>query len=274
MEQYINEVSVPQVRELLTNYGDIAVIWWDTPTRMTDEFAEKFQAELDKHPQIITNDRLKRPNFPGDYKTPEQKIPDPGELDGRDWETCMTMDNSWGYRKSNQNNPQYWKSAETLIRNLINIASKGGNYLLNIGPTAQGEIPEQSIDRLKEVGKWMKVNGEAIYGTNRSPVDKPEWGCCTMKNNKNNTILYLSVFDWPVNGQITVPGLKARVKSAVLLSGKTKLNMKASDKGLIIFLPQNAPDQIASVVKLELNEKLTLKDIEGGDAKAFKILDE
>jgi alpha-L-fucosidase len=143
MSQYIDEVAVPQVKELLTNYGPIAVFWWDTPTDMTDEFAEKLNSLLSLQPNIITNDRLKRPNFPGDYKTPEQRIPNLSELDGKDWETCMTMNETWGYKSYAHN----WKSTETLVRNLIDIASKGGNYLLNVGPKADGTIPQKaSID--------------------------------------------------------------------------------------------------------------------------------
>ena len=274
MEQYINEVAVPQVKELLENYGDVAIIWWDTPTEMTVEFAEKFKALLDKYPQIITNDRLKRPDFPGDYKTPEQRIPDPSELDNCDWETCMTMDDSWGYKKINKYSDKNWKSVETIIRNLINIASKGGNYLLNVGPTPEGEFPPQSIERLRAVGKWMKINGEAIYGTTRSPIEKPEWGYCTMKNNKNNTTLYLSVIDWPANGQLLVKGLNAQAKSAALLEGKFKLKTKSTPEGLVIFLPQTSPDKIASVIKVDMSSKLSFKDITGGEGKAFKILDE
>ncbi|WP_315814676.1 alpha-L-fucosidase [Paraflavitalea speifideaquila] len=165
MAQYIDDVAVPQVKELLSNYGDVAVLWWDTPTGMTDEFAEKLKDQLKLQPQIITNDRLKRPNFPGDFTTPEQRIPKVGEMDGKDWETCMTMNGSWGY-KSYDNN---WKPAATLIQNLIDIVSKGGNYLLNIGPKADGTIPAESIERLQQVGAWMKVNGEAIYNTTASP---------------------------------------------------------------------------------------------------------
>jgi alpha-L-fucosidase len=112
MAQYIDEVAVPQVKEILTNYGDVAILWWDTPTDMTDEFATKLNALLKLQPKIITNDRLKRPNFPGDFKTPEQRIPNLSELDGKDWETCMTMNETWGY-KSYANN---WKSRETLVR--------------------------------------------------------------------------------------------------------------------------------------------------------------
>src|ERR1700743_1284297 len=144
MSTYMDKVAVPQVRELLTNYGDVAVLWWDTPTGMTDEYAGKLQAQLALQPKIITNDRLQRPDFPGDYKTPEQKIPNLSELDGKDWETCMTMNGTWGFKASDVN----WKTPATLVRNLVDIASKGGNYLLNVGPTAEGEFPPESIDAL------------------------------------------------------------------------------------------------------------------------------
>ena len=252
MEQYIEQVSLPQIKELLTNYGDVAVIWWDTPTNMTDEFAEKLKAEVDKYPQIITNDRLKRPNFRGDFRTPEQKILGSNELDGSDWETCMTMDDSWGFRK----NSQSWKSTEMLIRNLIDIASKGGNYLLNVGPTPEGEIPHQSVERLKEIGKWMKVNGEAIYGTTRCFLEKPEWGCYTMKQTKDNTILYLSIFNMPSNRQILIPEVKTAVQSATLLGKKSNLKTELTNQGLLVYLPEKVSDTIATVIRLELNDIL------------------
>jgi alpha-L-fucosidase len=120
MSQYIDEIAVPQVKELLTNYGDVAVLWWDTPTGMTDEYAEKLNALLKLQPNIISNDRLKRPNFPGDYKTPEQRIPKLSELDGKDWETCMTMNETWGYKSYAHD----WKSVQTLVRNLLTLLRK------------------------------------------------------------------------------------------------------------------------------------------------------
>jgi len=248
MDSYIDKVAVPQVKELLSNYGDVAVLWWDTPTNMTDAYAEKLNTLLSLQPEIITNDRLKRPNFPGDYKTPEQKIPTLHELDGRDWETCMTMNGSWGYKSTDSK----WKSTETLIRNLIDIASKNGNYLLNVGPTAEGEFPQGSIDALKQIGAWMKVNGEAIYGTKGSPLDTLTWGRCTSKDSKNGTILYLSVFKWPGDGKLLVPGLKNTVSSTKLLSNGATLKTSADKDGLIINIPAQAPDNIASVIKLEV----------------------
>ncbi len=252
MGEYIDKVAVPQVKELLTNYGEVSVLWWDTPTNMTDEYATKLQAQLKLQPNIITNDRLKRPNFPGDTKTPEQKIPSQSELDGNNWETCMTMNGSWGFKSYDHK----WKSTETLIRNLVDIASKGGNYLLNIGPKADGEFPQESIDRLKEIGTWMKMNGEAVYATKGSPLQPLSWGRCTSKETKEGTILYVSIFDWPTDGKVTIPDLKNKVIAATLLANKAKLKTISSADGLTISLPATAPDAIATVVKLVIKGKI------------------
>lgn len=269
MSEYIDKVAVPQVKELLTNYGDVAIIWWDTPTGMTDEYAEKLNAVLKLQPNIITNDRLKRPNFPGDYKTPEQRIPNLSELDGKDWETCMTMNETWGYKSYAHN----WKTTETLVRNLVDIASKGGNYLLNVGPKADGTFPQESIDRLKEVGAWMKVNGESIYDTRASPFGLFAWGRCTMKENKGNTILYLSVFNWPADGKLAIPGLKNQVVSSTLLAGGQTVKTTASSEGLTIDVPAKAPDAIASVIKLEVKGKVAGTAANGKDKMKAGPLD-
>jgi len=247
--QYIDDVSVPQVKELLTNYGEVAVLWWDTPTNMTDDAAKKLQAQLALQPNIITNDRLKRPNFPGDHKTPEQKIPNLKDLDGTDWETCMTMNGTWGYKSYDHN----YKSHELLIRNLLDITSKGGNFLLNVGPTDLGEFPQESIDILSKIGAWMKVNGEAVYGTKASPWGLFEWGRCTKKDTKNGTTLYFSVFNWPSDGKLTIPGIPNKVTSSVLLANGVKVNAITSKDGVLsLSLPKSAPDPIASVIKVEV----------------------
>jgi alpha-L-fucosidase len=248
MAQYIDDVAVPQVKELLTHYGDVAVLWWDTPTGMTDEFAEKLNALLKLQPNIITNDRLKRPNYPGDFKTPEQRIPNLSELDGKDWETCMTMNETWGY-KSWANN---WKSLKTIIQNTVDISSKGGNYLLNVGPKADGTFPQESIDLLKGMGAWMKVNGESIYGTKASPFGLFPWGRCTKKENGKNTTLYFSVFDWPKDGKLIIPGLKNEIVSAKLLADNSALKIEKNEDGIMIKVPEKAIDPNATVIKVEV----------------------
>lgn len=262
MADYIDQVSVPQVKELLTNYGDVAVLWWDTPTNMTDEFAAKLNDVLKLQPNIITNDRLKRANYFGDYKTPEQKIPDESELDGKDWETCMTMNGSWGYKSFDHN----WKSDEKLIRNLVDIASKGGNYLLNVGPQADGAFPDEAIKSLKAIGKWMNVNSQAIYGTKASPLEALSWGRCTKKDVNGNTTLYVSVFNWPKDGKLTIPGVKTPINSIKLLAGNMAVNAKQTGDVLELQLPAKAPDEIASVIKIDLKGLL-----QKGSAKTGKI---
>ena len=247
-DEYIDKVAVPQVKELLTNYGEISIFWWDYEAQMKSlDGALKLKNVLALQPNIITNDRL-HPDLHGDTKTPEQAIPDRDAVAGINWETCMTMNNSWGYRKSDNN----WKSSETLIRNLIRITSRGGNYLLNVGPKPDGSFPAESIQRLSDIGKWMKTNGEAIYGTQASPLSDLPWGECTKKELKNNTILYLLIFNWPKDGQLSVPGLKNKISSAKLLGSGEKLKTSITTNGLNISIPETAPDKIASVIKLEL----------------------
>jgi len=158
------------------------------------------------------------------------------------------MNGTWGY-KSYDNK---WKTPETLIHNLCDIASKGGNYLLNVGPDPLGQFPQGSIDDLKAIGKWMKVNSEAIYATTASPLAPLAWGRCTKKVEGDKTTLYLSVFNWPSDGKLVVPGLKNEVLSAQLLANGNVLKSQGSADGLTISLPAGAPDAIASVIKLEV----------------------
>ena len=244
MDEYIDKVAVPQVKEILSNYGQVDVLWWDTPTDMTKERAEKFQPVLAKYPNLITNNRLGG-DFNGDTETPEQFVPATG-FPGRNWETCMTMNDTWGY-KSKDNN---WKSTKEIIQTLIDIVSKGGNYLLNVGPTSEGLVPQPSIERLQQVGKWMKTNGEAIYGTTASPFSYLPWGRCTQKGNK----LYLHIFEWPKDGKISLPVLNTITKAYLLADPAKSLKIEKSKTKNTITLVGNAPDKIASVVVAEFND--------------------
>jgi len=215
---------------------------------MTPERVAKFLPLFKLQPALIVNNRLDSKKATGDNETPEQKIPATG-IPGKDWETCMTMNSTWGYKSFDNN----WKSTETLLHNLIDIASKGGNYLLNVGPTSEGVIPQPSVDRLKEIGAWMKVNSEAIYDTTASPFANLTWGRCTKKVTKNGTTLYLHVFDWPADGKLVVPAMEGKVQSAKLLATGKKLAMTTSPNGeLVLTLPATAPDKISSTIKVEI----------------------
>ncbi len=239
-DTYLKDVAVPQVKELLSRYP-IDILWWDTPMHMDTKRAEPFAALAKQHPGLIMNNRLGG-GFSGDTATPEQFVPVTGYPG--DWETCMTLNGHWGFNAADVN----WKSSSDLIRKLADICSKGGNFLLNIGPTAEGEFPQACIDRLREVGQWLKANGDSIYGTKAGPFAHLSWGCATSKGNR----LYLHVFDWPKDGKLRVP-LNNDAKAAWLLTDPDKKLAVTREPGrLVISLPAAAPDPVDSVVVLDL----------------------
>ena len=248
-ENYVKGKAIPQLKEILENYGDLDILWWDTPYGMTEEIAKEFKDLTDHYPRMLTNNRLYEP-WPGDFSTPEGHVPPTG-LD-YDWEVCMPMNNTWGYKHYDN----HWKTPRILIRMLVDIASKGGNLLLNVGPTEEGLIPEPSADRLKAIGKWLDKYGESIYGTIASPFHRLPWGRCTRRITKNGTTFYLHIFNWPENRVLRVPGLTAEVRSAYLLSDKrSKLTCQFLEGDLLIDIPGEAPDPICSVIAVETRGK-------------------
>ncbi|MFY7867473.1 alpha-L-fucosidase [Roseateles sp.] len=243
MESYIDRVAIPQVKEILENYGDVAVIWWDTPHGMTPSAAKKFAAIVKKYPNLITNNRLGGGQG-GDLASPEQFIPATG-FPRQNWEVCMTMNGHWGYNAWDDD----WKSTGDLLRKLIDIASKGGNFLLNVGPNAYGVIPPISQRTLREMGDWLRMNGEAVYSSSASPFPFLSWGRATRKDQT----LYLHVFDWPKNGELIVP-MANRVTKAYLLANKTQeLQIEQIGGSNKIRLPSYAPDKVDSVLALEFD---------------------
>lgn len=252
-----------QVDELVSNYGKVDVIWWDYSSIdfQGDEAwraGELMQKVRAKQPAVIMNNRLFRipeagfsgmgtnnvtsrmdPKY-GDFVTPEQHIPETG-LPGVDWETCMTMNTTWGFNQHDHK----WKSSQQIIRNLIDISSKGGNYLLNIGPKGDGSIPQESITCMSEVGKWMETNAESIRGTKASTIANPGFeGRITTKGKST----YLHLFSRPESGSITLPLLATK---AVMLAGNTQLEIKKESDKSVIQLPAELPDAVATVIRVD-----------------------
>ena len=265
-DRYIKYMK-DQVEEIVTNYGEIGVLWFDGEWESTwdqKKGRDLYRFVRSLQPNIIINNRVGKgragmagtfdpETAAGDFGTPEQEIPATGL--GYDWETCMTMNDHWGYNKNDHN----WKSKEDLIRKLVDIASKGGNFLLNVGPTAEGLFPNPSIERLAAMGNWMKVNGESIYGTSASLFSKLNWGRSTTKPGK----LFLHVFDWPRDGKLHVPGLVSKAESVYLLTDpKMRININYKHGEAVLTVPKKAPDSIVSVIVLEFKGELEVVNVQ------------
>jgi alpha-L-fucosidase len=235
------------IRDILTNYGKIDVLWYDVAWPLDAEGweSEKMnQMVFQLQPEIIVNNRNK---LQGDFSTPEQKIV--AETNGRPWESCMTLNDSWGYQRADDN----WKSSRTVIRNLIQCARDGGNYLLNIGPKPDGSIPEESVRILSEVGRWMEVNGDTIYKSDLCQVRRSNYASFTRTGNT----LYMHVHFWP-GEYVAISGLKVKVKSARLLKTGAEVKFTQDEfQTKFIDLPGKAPDYPVTTIAIECDAEPT-----------------
>jgi alpha-L-fucosidase len=229
------------LRELMTNYGKIDVLWYDVAWPLNADGWESVKMNemvYSLQPGIVINNRNK---LDGDFSTPEQKIvASEGE---RAWESCMTLNDSWGYQRADNN----WKTSQTVIRNLITCSHDGGNYLLNIGPKADGSIPEESVKVLTEVGQWMQTGGQTIYGSDICQPRRSNYASYTRKGNT----LYMHVHFWP-GTYVAITGLKNKVTSVKLLkSGQPLQFTQDGFQTKIVDLPLDAPDHPVTTLAIE-----------------------
>jgi alpha-L-fucosidase len=259
------EYMQQQLAELLTHYGPVAIVWFDgLNDQRKYNGARVIEMIRELQPDTLVNDRL---GVEGDYETPEQFIPTaiptkgivltgidpqvsrqlknsvPRREDFRLWETCMTINNTWAYNKNDRD----FKSERTLIRSLVEVASRGGNFLLNVGPQPDGQIQPEFQQRLRAIGDWLTLNGDSIYGTTYGPIQ----GVATLRTTANDKSIFVHIFDWPANAACEIMGIEAKVMSARLLANGKPLNFHQSEGKLRIDIPEQAPDPNVSVVALK-----------------------
>lgn len=252
-----------QVRELLSNYGKIDLLWFDFSYSSADwgwskgKGKDDWQSERllklvhELQPQILVNNRAE---VEGDFHTPEQVQPRGWvKVDGQEvlWEACQTLNGSWGYDRDNLN----WKAPDLLVRMLIDSVSKGGNLLLNVGPTARGEIDARAQRTLAALGEWMRLHQKSIYGATRSEFRAPQ-DCRLTQRGKR---LYLHVFSWPMEA-LYLDGMAQQVEYAQLLNDGSEIRMRAASSNdgysdsdtLVLQLPIQRPDVLVPVIELFL----------------------
>lgn len=249
----------PQLAELIKKYNP-TILWFDgewMPEWTEEQGKDLYNYLRNLKPSLLINNRIGKgrsgmqgmnayENAAGDFGTPEQEILKTAS--GEYWESCMTLNKNWGYVKDDNN----WKSAQVLIDNLVDIAAKGGNYLLNVGPTADGLIPQPSIERLAEVGEWLKINKEAIYSTKGLSTNYKEGEFIKFTQTKNEKNVY-AIFNKADNNQIKISSVSPKKGSKIFLLGHKKpLTWKNSEGTTVIDLPESLPGKHAWTLKFSL----------------------
>jgi alpha-L-fucosidase len=244
-DDYLAKISVPQIKELLGRYGPVHSFFFDTPAEMDVVRAKQIEAILPA--TTLTNDRL-YPGSIGSYRSYEGQLPREFSPRGP-WELCMTINDTWGFKSTDQN----WKSASLLKRTLIETATRGGNFLLNVGPDANGQIPAPAQERLKAIGQWMAINGESIHGTRRSAYEPIPWngGCTTRILDSGESVLYAHLFERPHDGYLVLPGLTNKIVSVSVLGRTDKVPFERRGNSWRVTLPGSSADEIP-VVKVVL----------------------
>lgn len=263
MDAYLEAKALPQIKEICTQYKP-DIIWYDTPGGMNIERARRVSKISRQYaPNAIINSRIFNTKEAGiwDYSSGGDNEGFP-QYHNVPWELCGTMNRSWAFKKWDTD----FRTVSELLFHLLDAVSKNGNYLLNVGPTGEGEITEDYSKRLLQMGEWLKVNAEAVYGCSGTAFGT-EFGDYTMEDGKNKFIVapvnwrcttkpgrvYIHILNWPKDGKIELPALKSKIKAAVVLANvKLKVKFKQSADKIILTLPKIAPDSIASVVKLSL----------------------
>ena len=240
-QKYYQEKAIPQLKELMTNYGPLGIVWFDTPGGLTKEETQRFVDGLRKlQPQSLFSSRVG--HGLGDYKDYGDSEMPAQPIAGA-WESIYTHNDSWGYIKHDLN----FKTPDVIIHLLAEAASKGGNLMLNVGPDGTGRIPEYSVQFLRETGKWLKQNGESIYGSTQGLIPQQPWGVSTSKPGKQ----FLHVWNRPLNGKLLVPEMDVHVTKVYALAGGEAVKWEKSGKDIVIELPVFAPNAINTVFVVE-----------------------
>ncbi|SFL09172.1 alpha-L-fucosidase [Paenibacillus sp. 1_12] len=244
-EHYLQTSALPQVKELLEKYGPVGLLWFDCGHKLTAEQGAAFVKQVrEVQPDCLINRRVWMDPY-GDYGNTSDNQPHV-RVPRKDWESIATLNDSWGYKIADHN----WKTADVVLRQMIDVLSLNGNFVINVGPMGNGAFDPKSMELLEQIGHWMQTNGEAVHGISQSPIGKPPWGRCTMKDG----ILYLHIFEWPTNGKLLVPGLRNPVLKAYALADEDRKALPVSrinDEDIVIQVPINPTASTIPVLAVE-----------------------